>query len=151
MPTDKSQQRDELPSTIRNTLRRAELYCAKTRRWDTRLLIISIICGAAATVLAGGTVIGGPVCTGGNWRLADSLFDCCRVHGLRHRCRRPSQKFSDYDPSFQRREVRRTPQSTRCRHCCYRSTDCQRVGSISAHLRRARCLSSVTAYKPRCD
>jgi hypothetical protein len=75
MPTDKSQQRDELPSTIRNTLRRAELYCAKTRRWDTRLLIISIICGAAATVLAGGTVIGGQSALEaiGGWRILCSI------------------------------------------------------------------------------
>ncbi len=59
MSTDKSQQRGELLSTVRDALQRAELYCARTRHWDTRLLIISIICGAIATVLAGGTVIGG--------------------------------------------------------------------------------------------
>jgi hypothetical protein len=59
MPTGKSQKRDELLSTVRDALRRAERYCAGNRRWDTLLLIISIICGAVATVLAGGTVIGG--------------------------------------------------------------------------------------------
>jgi hypothetical protein len=71
MSTDKSQQRDELLNRIRDALRRAELYCARTRRWDTRLLIISIICGAVATVLAGGTVIGGKSALDavGGWRI----------------------------------------------------------------------------------
>lgn len=75
MSTDKSQQRDELLSTVRDALRRAELYCARTRRWDTRLLIISIICGALATVLAGGTVIGGKSALDavGGWRILCSI------------------------------------------------------------------------------
>lgn len=102
MSTDKSQQRDELLSTVRGALQRAELYCAKTRRWDTILLIVSIICGAVATVLAGGTVIGGSR----RW-MADSLFDCCTVNGIRHRRWCSAQKLSDYDASFERREVRR--------------------------------------------
>jgi hypothetical protein len=46
MSIDKSQQRDELLNTVRNALRRAERYCAGTRRWDTLLLLISIIGGA---------------------------------------------------------------------------------------------------------
>jgi len=86
MSTDKSQQRAELLRTVRDALQRAEFYCARTRHWDTRLLIISIICGA----------------------MADSLFDCCTLNGIRHRCWRSAQKLSDYDPSFKRGEVRRT-------------------------------------------
>ena len=75
MSTGKSEKRDELRSTVRDALRRAELYCATTRRWDTRLLIISILCGAAATVLAGGTVIGGkPALEAvGGWRILCSI------------------------------------------------------------------------------
>jgi hypothetical protein len=75
MSTGKSEKRDELMSTVRDALRRAELYCARTRRWDTRLLIISILCGAAATVLAGGTVIGGkPALEAlGGWRILCSI------------------------------------------------------------------------------
>jgi hypothetical protein len=75
MSTGSPQQRDELLSTVRDALRRAELYCVKTRRWDTRLLIISIICGAVATVLAGGTVIGGQSALDalGGWRILCSI------------------------------------------------------------------------------
>jgi hypothetical protein len=75
MSADKSQQRDELLNTVRDALRRAERYCAKTRRWDTLLLIVSIICGALATVLAGGTVIGGgrALEAVGGWRILCSI------------------------------------------------------------------------------
>jgi hypothetical protein len=75
MAAEKSQQRDEFLTTVRDALRRAELYCARTRRWDTRLLIISIICGAMATILAGGTVIGGKAALDavGGWRILCSV------------------------------------------------------------------------------
>ena len=75
MSTDKSQQRGELFGTIRDALQRAELYYTRTRRWDTRLLIISIVCGAVATVLAGGTVIGGSRALEvvGGWRILCSI------------------------------------------------------------------------------
>ena len=75
MSTDKSQQRGELLATIRDALQRAELYYTRTRRWDTRLLIISIVCGAVATVLAGGTVIGGSRALEvvGGWRILCSI------------------------------------------------------------------------------
>jgi hypothetical protein len=75
MSTGKSQKRDDLLSTVRNALRRAELYCARTRRWDTLLLLISIICGAVATLLAGGTVIGGSRALDavGGWRILCSI------------------------------------------------------------------------------
>jgi len=75
MSTEKPQQRDELLSTVRDALRRAELYCARTRRWDTGLLVISIICGALATLLAGGTVIGGQRALDavGGWRILCSI------------------------------------------------------------------------------
>src|SRR4029453_18668723 len=59
MSTDKSQQRDELLGTVRDAFRRAELSRTRPRWWDTPLSVISIIYGAVATVLAGGTVIGG--------------------------------------------------------------------------------------------
>jgi hypothetical protein len=83
MSADKSQQRDELLSTIRNALGRAELYCAKTRRWDTCLLIVSIICGALATVLAGGTVIGGQSALNavGGWRILCSIVALLTASG----------------------------------------------------------------------
>jgi hypothetical protein len=75
MSTDQSQQRGELLGTIRDALQRAELYYTRTRRWDTRLLIISIVCGAVATVLAGGTVIGGSRALEvvGGWRILCSI------------------------------------------------------------------------------
>jgi hypothetical protein len=75
MATDKPQQRDELLGMLRDALRRAELYCARTRRWDTRLLVISIICGGVATLLAGGTVIGGQrvLEAVGGWRVLCSI------------------------------------------------------------------------------
>ena len=62
-------------ATIRDALQRAELYYTRTRRWDTRLLIISIVCGAVATVLAGGTVIGGSRALEvvGGWRILCSI------------------------------------------------------------------------------
>ena len=83
MATDKAQQREELLSTIRDALRRAEFYCARTRRWDTRLLIVSIICGAVATVLAGGTVIGGQSALNavGGWRILCSIVALLTASG----------------------------------------------------------------------
>jgi hypothetical protein len=75
MSTTKSQQRDELLGAVRDTLRRAEAYCARTRPWDARLLFISIACGAVATVLAGGAVVGGnPALDAlGGWRILWSI------------------------------------------------------------------------------
>lgn len=83
MSADKSQQRDGLLNTVRNALRRAERYCAKTRRWDTLLLIVSIICGAVATVLAGGTVIGGSraLAAVGGWRILCSIVALLTASG----------------------------------------------------------------------
>jgi hypothetical protein len=75
MSSGESRQQDELLSTVRDALRRAELYCARTRRWDTCLLVVSITCGAVATVLAGGTVIGGKAALDavGGWRILCSI------------------------------------------------------------------------------
>jgi hypothetical protein len=83
MSTDKFEPRDELLRTVRDALRRAELYCAKTRRWDTLLLLISIICGAVATVLAGGTVIGGQSALQavGGWRILCSIVALLTASG----------------------------------------------------------------------
>ena len=83
MSIDKSQQRDELLNTVRDALRRAERYYARTRRWDTLLLIISIICGALATVLAGGTVIGGnrALEAVGGWRILCSMVALLTASG----------------------------------------------------------------------
>jgi hypothetical protein len=83
MPLDKSQQRDELLGTVRDSLRRAEFYYVRTRRWDTRLLIMSIICGALATVLAGGTVIGGKPALDaiGGWRILCSIVAMLTASG----------------------------------------------------------------------
>jgi len=83
MSSDKSRQRDELLNTVRDALRRAERYCAKTRRWDALLLIISIICGAVATVLAGGTVIGGQSALEavGGWRILCSIVALLTASG----------------------------------------------------------------------
>jgi len=83
MSTDKSQQRDGLLGTVRDALQRAELYCARTRHWDTRLLVISIICGAVATVLAGGTVIGGSrtLEAVGGWRILCSIVALLTASG----------------------------------------------------------------------
>jgi predicted oxidoreductase len=83
MPAGKPQKRDELLSTVRDSLRRAEVYCARTRRWDTLLLIISIVCGAVATVLAGGTVIGGkPALEAvGGWRILCSIVAVLTASG----------------------------------------------------------------------
>jgi hypothetical protein len=83
MSLDKSQQRDELLGTVRDALLRAEFYYVRTRRWDTRLLIISIICGALATVLAGGTVIGGKPALDavGGWRILCSVVAMLTASG----------------------------------------------------------------------
>jgi predicted oxidoreductase len=107
MPTGKSQKRDELLRTVRDALRRAELYCARTRRWDTLLLLISIICGAVATVLAGGTVIGGKPALDavGGWRILCSIVAVFTASGT---VAGAPQKLSDYDSPVGRREVRRT-------------------------------------------
>ena len=60
---------------VRDSLRRAELYCARARHWDTLLLLVSIICGALATVLAGGTAIGGKPALDavGGWQILCSI------------------------------------------------------------------------------
>ena len=73
-PTN-SQKRAELLGAVRDALRRAEACCARTRPWDTRLLVISILCGAVATVLAGGAVVGGkPALEAlGGWRILCSI------------------------------------------------------------------------------
>jgi hypothetical protein len=83
MSLGKSQQRDELLGTVRNALQRAEFYYVRTRHWDTRLLIISIICGALATVLAGGTVIGGKPALDsvGGWRMLCSIVAILTASG----------------------------------------------------------------------
>jgi hypothetical protein len=64
-----------LLAAVRDALRRAEAYCAKTRPWDGRLLVISIVCGAVATVLAGGAVVGGQRALDalGGWRILCSI------------------------------------------------------------------------------
>jgi len=71
MATTKTQKRDELLTTVRDALRRAEAYCVRIRPWDSRLSVISIICGALATVLAGGAVAGGKPALDaiGGWRI----------------------------------------------------------------------------------
>jgi hypothetical protein len=83
MSAAKSQQRGELLNTVRDALRRAERYYARTRRWDTLLLIISIICGALVTVLAGGTVIGGSRALEavGGWRILCSIVALLSASG----------------------------------------------------------------------
>ena len=75
MSTTKAQKRDELLGTVRDALRRAEVYCARIRPWDSRLSVTSIICGAVATVLAGGAVAGGkPTLDAlGGWRILYSI------------------------------------------------------------------------------
>jgi len=51
--------------------------------WDTLLLIISILCGAVATVLAGGTVIGGQAALEavGGWRILCSIVALLTASG----------------------------------------------------------------------
>ena len=73
--TTKSQKRDELLGAVQDALHRAEAYCARVRPWDSRLSIISILCGAAATVLAGGAVAGGKPAMDalGGWRILCSI------------------------------------------------------------------------------
>jgi|SRR5215470_7506966 hypothetical protein len=83
MSINKSQQRDELLGSIRNALRRAEHSCTKTRHWDTCLLVASIICGALATVLAGGTVLAGESALKaiGGWRILCSIIAMLTASG----------------------------------------------------------------------
>ena len=71
MSTAKCQKRDELLNAVRDALQRAEAYCGRIRPWDSRLSIISILCGAVATVLAGGAVAGGKPAMDaiGGWRI----------------------------------------------------------------------------------
>lgn len=59
MSTADSTQREELTKAVSDALGRAEAHCGKFRPWDTRLSVMSIACGAIATVLAGGAVAGG--------------------------------------------------------------------------------------------
>ena len=77
------QKREELLATVRDALRRAEAYCARTRPWDTRLLVISIACGALATVFAGGTAFGGKpaVDAFGGWRILCSIVAVLTASG----------------------------------------------------------------------
>ena len=75
MSITKAQKRDELLGAVRNALQRAEAYCGRIRPWDSRLSILSILCGAIATVLAGGAVAGGKPAmdTLGGWRILCSI------------------------------------------------------------------------------
>ncbi|MBI3773933.1 MAG: hypothetical protein HY272_14705 [Gammaproteobacteria bacterium] len=50
---------DHLNSLVREALTRAERYRSRFSLWDTPLLMLNIICGAIATVLAGGTALRG--------------------------------------------------------------------------------------------
>jgi hypothetical protein len=75
MSITKAQKRDELLGAVRDALQRAEAYCGKIRPWDSRLSVISILCGAIATVLAGGAVAGGKPAMDalGGWRVLCSM------------------------------------------------------------------------------
>jgi hypothetical protein len=83
MSTDKSQQRDELLGTVRDAFTTSRALLHQGRRWDSRLLVISIICGAVATVLASGTVIGGQSALQamGGWRILCSIVALLTASG----------------------------------------------------------------------
>lgn len=59
MDKAKESQANNLNQLVHEALKRAENYRSRFRRWDTPLLILNIICGGAATVLAGGTALRG--------------------------------------------------------------------------------------------
>ena len=71
----KSQKREELLSIVRDSLKRAEGHCRRYRPWDGRLLVVSIACGALATLLAGGAVAGGDAAMKalGGWKIVCSV------------------------------------------------------------------------------
>ena len=73
----------DISPSVRVALAKAESYCAKYRPWDNRLLILSIVCGALATVLAGGTVAGGKsaVDAFGGWRVLCSVVAVVTASG----------------------------------------------------------------------
>jgi hypothetical protein len=73
----------DISSTVRTALAKAESYCAKYRPWDNRLLILSIVCGALATVLAGGAVAGGKpaIDAFGGWRILCSIVAVVTASG----------------------------------------------------------------------
>jgi hypothetical protein len=79
----KAQKRDELLGKVRDALQRAEAYYRRIRPWDSRLLIISIICGALATVLAGGAVAGGKPALDalGGWKILCSVVAVLTASG----------------------------------------------------------------------
>lgn len=63
--------REKVLELIRNNEQRAGAFIKSYRRWDLGLLITSIIVGTLATVIAGGTAVGGTqvMQTLGGWRL----------------------------------------------------------------------------------
>lgn len=65
----------DLKAVVRDALRRAEAHHSRCRPWDARLSIISIVCGALATVLAGGAVAGGKPALDalGGWKILCSI------------------------------------------------------------------------------
>jgi len=72
MATSKVRIRQDLQTAVRAALARAEACRARYRPWDLRLLVVSIVCGALATLLAGGTIAGGPDAARawfGGWRI----------------------------------------------------------------------------------
>jgi hypothetical protein len=83
MSATKTQKRDELLGVVREALQRAEGYCGKIRPWDSRLSVISILCGAVATVLAGGAVAGGkPAMEAiGGWKILCSIVAVLTASG----------------------------------------------------------------------
>lgn len=63
--------KDDVLASVRGARERAEAYVARQRPWDTRLLILSIVFGTLATVLAGGAAARGNDSLkpfGGKWR-----------------------------------------------------------------------------------
>jgi hypothetical protein len=75
MTAMKPQKREEWLSIVRDALKRAEAHCRRYRPWDGRLLLISIACGALATLLAGGAVAGGSEAMKalGGWKIVCSV------------------------------------------------------------------------------
>lgn len=71
----KSQKKEEWLSIVRGALQKAEGHCRRYRPWDGRLLVISIVCGALATLLAGGAVAGGndAMKALGGWKVVCSI------------------------------------------------------------------------------
>jgi hypothetical protein len=98
-----------ISSYVDDAVGRARAYAAKYRSWDIRLLVVSIVFGALATLLATGVAAGGGQTldkTFGNWRYlcltVAALTAVGTVAGTLHKSLQVTERVADADKCVSR-------------------------------------------------